>query len=197
MKKFYKALGILIVTSLFAGCGNGTNTTSYDNIIAEYEQNIENLNKKYNDFVLEYNALMKERNALDEENAQLKANVEAYEAIVNEVNAEREKKNEEIRAKNEEENAKRIAWEEQWNSLTDAQRNAITEGKERADMVNALLYSNDEYARIYQYFIDLEKTGVTSFLNTSEEFKTYEANRKRKTEIENEYLATLKETDAN
>lgn len=175
MKKTVFICGLFLILSLFAGCAN-----------ADYEKTLENeieeTNSKYSSLVSEYNALMIERNELDASLAQSEADRDAYK----EAYEEYKKICDEYRQSIEAEKTEELIYKEKWETLTEAQKNTIKEGKERAEVVNTLLYSNEEYSALYKYFLDLENSGVTSFITTSDEFAEYEANRARKKELEDE-----------
>ncbi len=117
---------------------------------------------------------------------QMQSDLEAYKKVVDEINAEREEKNKAL-----EEQKK--ANEDEWNALSENQQKAITEAKERADMVSYLFKNNEEYANLYLYMRELSDKGLVEL--KSSEYKTYKANKARMNEIEAEYKASLEKSE--
>lgn len=117
---------------------------------------------------------------------QMQSDLEAYKKVVDEINAERDKKNKAL-----EEQKK--ANEDEWNALSENQQKAITEAKERADMVSYLFKNNEEYANLYLYMRELSDKGLVEL--KSSEYKTYKANKARMNEIEAEYKASLEKSE--
>ena len=117
---------------------------------------------------------------------QMQSDLEAYKKVVDEINAEREEKNKAL-----EEQKK--ANEDEWNALSENQQKAITEAKERADMVSYLFKNNEEYANLYLYMRELSDKGLVDL--KASEFKTYKANKTRMNDIEAEYKASLEKSE--
>ena len=117
---------------------------------------------------------------------QMQSDLEAYKKVVDEINTERDKKNKAL-----EEQKK--ANEDEWNALSENQQKAITEAKERADMVSYLFKNNEEYANLYLYKRELSDKGLVEL--KSSEYKTYKANKARMNEIEAEYKASLEKSE--
>jgi hypothetical protein len=121
-----------------------------------------------------------------QEMVQLQADLDAYKAVVDEINEER-------MAKNKAYEEKQKAEEEAWNALSDEQRTAVNESKERGKILGYLLRNNQEYAELYIYMRDLMNRGLVELSHN--EYQTYKANKTRMMEIEEEYKATLSEDD--
>lgn len=152
-----------------------SDTKYYEAQITEYESAI-------NKFKQSVNGNSDELTEAKQQIVQLEADLQAYKEAIDQVNAER------IAVKEESE-AKKKAEEEEWNALTDAQRDAITRGRERAQLTNYLLYHNEEYAQLYAYMRDLSDRGLVELSNS--EYKTYKANKTRMVELESEAKTIL------
>lgn len=154
--------------------------------LSEYEKAIAAYNNTLNGNSSDLSDAQKSITDYKNQIAQLESDLEAYKKAIDQVNAER------IAVKEESE-AKKKAEEEEWNALTDAQRDAITRGRERAQLTNYLLYHNEEYAQLYAYMRDLSDRGLVELSNS--EYKTYKANKTRMVELESE-AKTILEAEA-
>ena len=150
--------------------------------LAEYEKAVGAYSNTLNGSKTDLNDAQKSIADYKNQIAQLEADLQAYKEAIDQVNAERV-------AVKEESEAKKKAEEEEWNALTDAQRDAITRGRERAQLTNYLLYHNEEYAQLYAYMRDLSDRGLVELSNS--EYKTYKANKTRMVELENEAKTIL------
>ena len=153
--------------------------TEYEKAIATYKDTLTGSNSELSDVqksIADYKSQI----------ARLESDLTAYKEAIDQVNEER-------RTQKAETEAKEKAEEDLWNSLTDAQRDAITRGKEKSKVTNYLLLNNTEYADLYIYMRDLSDKGLVELSNS--EYKKYKTAKTRMNELEAE-AKTLLESDA-
>lgn len=154
--------------------------------LAEYEKAVGTYSNTLSGSKSDLNDAQKSISDYKNQIAQLEADLTAYKEAIDQVNEER-------RAQKAEAEAKEKAEEELWNSLTDAQRDAITRGKERSKITNYLLLNNTEYVDLYVYMRDLSDQGLVEL--SKSEYKKYKEAKTRMNELEAE-AKTLLETEA-
>lgn len=157
----------------------------YNAQLAEYDKAITIFNNTLSGSNTELDDAQKSIADYKSQIAQLEADLAAYKEAVDQVNEER-------RTWKAEAEAKQKAEEDLWNSLTDAQRDAITRGKERSKITNYLLLNNSEYVDLYIYMRDLSDKGLVELSNS--EYKKYKEAKTRMNELEAE-TKTMLETE--
>ena len=119
---------------------------------------------------------------------QLESDLQAYKEAVEQVNAER------IAAREESE-AEKKAKEDEWNALSEVQKDAISRGAERAKVTNYLLYHSEEYAELYAFMRDLSDRGLVELSNS--EYRKYKEAKTRMNELEAEAKTMIATEETN
>ncbi len=186
-KSIGKIIAIVVIVALIATVGVvlflwQQDKKYYEVQLDEYENVVATLMESLTGNVSNLDEAKKAISDYRQEVVQLQADLDAYKAAVDEINEERM-----ARSKANEE--KKKAEEEAWNAMSDEQRTAVTESKERGKIIGYLIRNNQEYAELYIYMRDLMNRGLVELSNS--EYKTYKENKTRMMEIEEEYKATL------
>ncbi len=186
-KSIGKIIAIVVIVALIATVGVvlflwQQDKKYYEVQLDEYENVVATLMESLTGNVSNLDEAKKAISDYRQEVVQLQADLDAYKAAVDEINEERM-----ARSKANEE--KKKAEEEAWNAMSDEQRTAVTESKERGKSIGYLIRNNQEYAELYIYMRDLMNRGLVELSNS--EYKTYKENKTRMMEIEEEYKATL------
>ena len=186
-KSIGKIIAIVVIVALIATVGVvlflwQQDKKYYEVQLDEYENVVATLMESLTGNVSNLDEAKKAISDYRQEVVQLQADLDAYKAAVDEINEERMS-----RSKAKEENNK--SEEEAWNAMSDEQRIAVTESKERGKIIGYLIRNNQEYAELYIYMRDLMNRGLVELSNS--EYKTYKENKTRMMEIEEEYKATL------